>query len=214
MEVYESQTRTEKILHQTNQRREKRADEIEKAIHLQINNKKIKTAIDYGCGEGNIGLKLAYCFDKLTLIDSSQDKINTLREKLKTADKQQCEISLECLDFIRDGINGITADCIITSLVLHHIEKTKDILSCFFDVLNNDGWLFVIELDEDDGRYHEYNEKSTIYNGFKRVDMEIIANEIGFECVKSETLLYAIENEDDEKTPYSYFIMTARKRFY
>ena len=116
--------------------------------HIPAGDK--KSAIEYGCGTGLVGLQLANDFKTLQLIDSSPEMIKLVEEKLSNLNNPA--VTALCGDLMDDASGTLHADYIFSSLVQHHIMDTENALRRFHNILNDGGRLLIVDIDEDDGK--------------------------------------------------------------
>ena len=181
------------------------ADEIRK----HITDGKSKSAIEFGCGTGLVGLELIDSFDSLTFIDSTPSMIKQLEHKLLTLGKDTTQVL--CCDVLEETPENLSADCIFSSLVLHHIIETESALECLYNLLNKDGRLLIIELDADDGSFHAKHDNYDGHNGFEHSVLSDLAAKVGFRQVTTKTFYHGVNIVNGKEAPYSFFIMDALK---
>lgn len=102
-------------------------------------------------------------------------------------------------------------DVIYNSMVLHHIKDTGAIINKFYELLNKDGYLCIVDLDEEDGSFHRKYPDFDGHNGFNQEKLIEILNNAGFSDVESKTFYYDEKLIEGEKIKYSLFLMKARK---
>lgn len=186
-----------------------RAAAVSGEIRLHIQDGRTKTAIEYGCGTGLVGLQLADEFEHLTLIDSSREMIAQVDQKL-----QQSGISsvvTQCVDFMDAASIQLRADYIFLSLVLHHIHDTEGIFRRFYEVLKNGGHLIAVDLDAEDGSFHKQHHGFTGHNGFNPSDLIALSSKIGFTSAEAKIFYQGSKSVDGKESPYSFFIFDAAK---
>ena len=187
----------------------KRAHVIADKIRTHVADGGTKSAVDYGCGTGLVGLQLSGEFMRLLFVDSSSEMIAQVERKLEKLERPF--ISTLCTDFIETVPQDLHVDYIFSSLVLHHIKDTEGILRHFYNVLNNAGHLLFVELDSDDGRFHAKHPGFDGHNGFEQSSLVDLATKVGFANVKTETFYYGIKSINGKEHPYSLFILDAMK---
>lgn len=102
-------------------------------------------------------------------------------------------------------------DIIYTSMALHHIKDTETTLKALNSLLNAGGYLFIVELTEDDGTFHKLEKDFDGHNGFNQDDLKNLLAKVGFLEVDSN-VFYTGENIiDGEKVKYSLFLMIGTK---
>ena len=85
-------------------------------VNCFIINKKIKTIVDLGCGDFNIGKNIYKNTNQYYAIDIVPDLIDHNKKLFKDS-----KIKFECNDFINDPIPE--ADCVILRQVLQHLDN-------------------------------------------------------------------------------------------
>ena len=188
--------------------RVKRALAVADEIRRHINDGAKKTAIEYGCGTGLVGLALTDDFSAITFVDSSAGMIDELKKKISSGDGR---LSAMCCDLMSEAPSGFRADYIFMSLVLHHIQDTEHALSVFYNLLNEGGHLLVIDLDTEDGGFHAEYPDFDGHNGYDQAELSVLAKQAGFRITSSYTFYHDIKNAGGIKAPYSLFILDAEK---
>lgn len=181
------------------------AAEIGKAVGTEHNN---LTAMEFGCGTGLISFNLCDRFSSVTLIDSSHGMTDILNEKLQK--NNIANMSVKCLDLTSEETIDETFDVIYTSMVLHHIKDTAAIIKRFHDLLNDNGYLCIVDLDKDDGSFHKREIGFDGHNGFDQQELKSILAVSGFEGIESKTFYYDEKIVDGQNVNYSLFLITAR----
>ena len=181
------------------------ADEFSKYI---IDSKN-KTAIEFGCGTGLVGLELINYFKSFIFIDSSSNMINYVEQKLANSCKGKAQAI--CLDLSKTFLINLSVDYIFSSLVLHHINDTELILTNLFNLLNKNGKLLIIDVDTDGGNFHAHRTDFEGHNGYEHSYLVDLCKSVGFSDVKIKTFYYSYRIVDDIEKTFSFFIMCAMK---
>ncbi|MER2225439.1 MAG: methyltransferase [Carnobacterium sp.] len=171
------------------------------AIRSLLDKNHTKTAIDFGCGTGNVGLDLLEDFESMLFVDASPAMIEQVEKKLTDIDTKKA--SVLCLDIEKDGHLPYKADTIILSLVLHHISDSLKLLTKLYDAVNEDGQLLIIEMEKLEKTSSGHG------HGIDRAVLIADLSEIGFQNIQSD-IFYDAEKENDEQET-SRFILSARK---
>ncbi|ETI97577.1 MAG: Methyltransferase type 12, partial [Leuconostoc sp. DORA_2] len=122
------------------------AQEISKSIHIE----KQYTALEFGCGTGLISFCLNDKFEMITLVDTSKGMVDVLNSKIN-------EFEIDNMKAYQIDINESNIlpensyDVIYTSMALHHIIDTETTIKNLYKLLKSDGYLCIIDLDEEDG---------------------------------------------------------------
>lgn len=186
-----------------------RAKAVAEEIDRSIEKNNALTAMEFGCGTGLVSFNLVDSFRTITLVDSSQGMIDILNSKIA---KYGVKNMMTCQLDITDGSTiGEKFDVIYNSMVLHHIIDTKAIAKNFYELLNKDGQLCIVDIDEEDGSFHKNYPNFDGHNGFNQEALKEILLQAGFSKVEAHTFYYAEKDIDAEKIKYSLFIMNARK---
>ncbi|MBM6613819.1 class I SAM-dependent methyltransferase [Desemzia sp. RIT804] len=172
------------------------------AIRSLLDKNHTKTAIDLGCGTGNVGLDLLEEFESMLFVDASPEMIEQVEKKLANMDTKKA--SVLCLDIEKDVQLPYKADTIILSLVLHHISDSHKLLSKLYDALNEDGQLLIIEMEKQE------EISSGHQHGIDRSVLAAALTEIGYQHIQSD-IFYDAKKEKDEQG-VSRFILSARKK--
>lgn len=193
-----------------NDARIERSKKVAEKINEIIGNEKYNSIMEYGCATGIIGLNLCDRFKKVTLMDSEKEMIKIVKEKVRKDDKNNIfPIQIDLMD---KAYKGEKFDLIYTSLTLHHILDTERIIKIFYDLLNENGALCIIDLDKEDGSFHINHKHFNGYNGFEHRYIENIFESAGFSNIKSDTFYNAQKIYKEKIIPYSLFYTVGFKK--
>ncbi|MCB2359743.1 class I SAM-dependent DNA methyltransferase [Clostridium estertheticum] len=187
-----------------------RAEIIANKINESIPIDKNYSAMEFGCGTGLVSFNLYDRFKRITLVDSSKGMIDILNFKINKYKVNN--MVTKHLDILADkDVLDTKFDVIYNSMVLHHINDTSLIIGEFYELLNNDGYLCIVDLDEDDGSFHKEYPDFNGHNGFNQEKLKGILISAGFSDIESNTFYYDKKVIDAETFNYSLFLMKARK---
>ncbi|WP_168120833.1 class I SAM-dependent methyltransferase [Paenibacillus sp. HB172176] len=161
-----------------------------------------KTAIDFGCGTGLVGMGLLNEFKSLLFLDTSPNMIDQVKRKI--AENSVRNADTLCFDFEKEGLSELQVDYIFMAQVLLHIPDIQLVLTRLYDALNAGGHLLIVDFDK--------NEKvvsDMVHNGFDQAELKAIMTRIGYDNIKSETF-YSGEKIFMGQDA-SMFILDARK---
>ncbi|WP_058300622.1 class I SAM-dependent methyltransferase [Gorillibacterium timonense] len=150
------------------------------AIREYLVDAKNKSAIDFGCGTGLVGMNLLNDFDSMLFLDTSQNMITQIKQKI--SDLAIPNADTVCFDFEQDELSDLHADYIFMAQVLLHIPDFEFVLSRLFEVLNEGGHLLIVDYD--------INEKvvsDIVHNGFDQAELTDIMTKIGYTTIQSKT---------------------------
>ena len=187
----------------------KRAKIIAKRLVKAIKKSAVKTALEYGSGTGLLSFELRNDFSKIMLMDESVNMTCVAMQKCN-------DLNINNLfpikyDLMRNPLHFGRYDLIYSQLTLHHIENTLGILKKFHQLLNPGGLLALIDLEKEDGSFHDYEFHGHL--GFDRKELEKKLNKTGFSPAYYE-VCYTIEKEmdDGQVRGYPLFLMVSRKQ--
>lgn len=190
-------------------KRIERAKVVAKEISNSINIDKKYSAMEFGCGTGLVSFNLYDKFNNITLIDSSIGMIDILNSKIE---EYQVENMVPYhLDISNEEPLDMKFDVIYNSMVLHHIHDVKAIAKNFYELLNEDSYLCIVDLDEEDGSFHKNYSDYDGHNGFNHEELKQLLSSVGFKDIEAHSFFYDEKIIENEKIKYSLFLMKARK---
>jgi len=140
--------------------------------------------MDFGCGTGLLTIQLSQLAKTVTSVDSSSGMLDILRKKTDDGNITNVKIKKT------DPDNGETLegsfDSVISSMTLHHIKNIQFLIREFYRVLKDRGYLFIADLDLDEGQFHSDN-TGVFHFGFDRDELRQILLEAGFKNISIET---------------------------
>jgi len=192
------------------ERRKNRAKLIAEEINKSIQIKKQYTALEFGCGTGLISFCLNDKFEMITLVDTSKGMIDVLNSKIETFEINKMKAYQ--IDINENHILPENSyDVIYTSMALHHIIDAETTIKNLYRLLKLDGYLCIIDLDEEDGSFHKEEKDFNGHNGFNQNVLKNVLLEIGFKEVTVNTFYKDEKLVEEMKVEYSLFLMVGRK---
>lgn len=186
-----------------------RARIIAKRLTKAIKKSKVNSALEYGSGTGQLSFELKNEFPKIMLMDESVNMTEVAMQKCN-------ELGADNLyplkyDLLLNPLHFGRYDLIYSQLTLHHIENTEAILKKFYQLLNPEGLLVLIDLEKEDGSFHDYEFHGHL--GFDRKELEKKLKNTGFNPEYYE-VCYTIQKELEEgqKRDYPLFLMVSKKQ--
>lgn len=193
-----------------NDARIKRSKMAAEKINEMIGNEKYNSIMEYGCATGLISFNLCDKFKKVTLMDSEREMIEIVKEKVHKYKKNN--IFPIQINLMNEWYKEEKFDLIYTCLTLHHIIDTENIIKIFYDLLNENGMLCIIDLDKEDGSFHMNHKDFNGHNGFEHRYMESIFESVGFSSIKSDTFYNGEKIYKEKNIPYSLFYTVGYKK--
>lgn len=166
-------------------------------------------AMEFGCGTGLVSFNIHDKFKSITLVDSSKGMIDILNSKIENYKVRN--MFPYHLDITNEQFLEKRYDVIYSSMVLHHIHDTADIINKFYQLLNENGYLCIVDLDEEDGSFHKKYPEFDGHNGFNQNALNNILIRAGFKDVEANTFYYDEKIIEGKKIEYSLFLIKARK---
>lgn len=153
------------------------------AIREYIGDAKGKSAIDFGSGTGLVGMNLLNEFHTMLFLDTSQNMINQIKQKISGSHIRNADTL--CFDLEKGDLPDIQADYIFMAQVLLHIQDVQSVLSRLFDILNEGGHLLIVDFNK-----NENITSDLVHNGFDQAELtEMMAN-IGYRNMQSKTFYH------------------------
>jgi cyclopropane fatty-acyl-phospholipid synthase-like methyltransferase len=173
------------------------ADAIEKKIHLREDME----IIDFGVGTGLLGFEIAKKVKQVYGVDTSEGMIQTLKEK----NSDTLHIVPIHQDIIEKPLTQ-QFDGLVSSMTLHHVKDLEAFFNMLYNILKDDGFLAIADLESEDGTFHSDN-NGVHHFGFHEDNLKKIVQKSGFKEV-------SIENINTIEKPhrnFGVFLLTARK---
>jgi len=179
------------------------ADNVAKAIIENITLKAYMKIMDFGAGTGLLTSRMLGYVEKVSAVDISAGMLDELGQK----DELKQMVSTFCQNIIHEPLED-DFDGIISSMALHHVEDTDEILKVFYAHVKEGGFLAIADLDREDGSFHTRGNDGVFHFGFEREDLHVKLKKAGFKDI-SFTTAYTI-NKDSNRS-YPVFLLTAFK---
>ena len=182
--------------------RVKNAKSIADLIVKNIDFRDTMDIMDLGAGTGLLSYFVAPHVAKIIAVDNSPSMLEEFKSKASEFDSEteviEADISEEELNRSFDGI--------ISSMTIHHVEETKALFSKLYNMLNENGFIAIADLDSEDGSFHSDN-TGVHHHGFERNELEKLAREVGFKNIKFDLA----STIDKPHCTFTVFLMTAVK---
>ncbi len=189
----------------TPERRE-RAHALADAFRAEVPLSPDLHVLDIGAGTGLLGLDLLADVRSVVLTDPSEGMVEVARTKIEA--EGIVDATAIVFDFpSEEPPPGAPFDLAVSLLVLHHVEDTAATLRSIHEVLVPGGRIGLMDLDKEDGSFHDPDQPGIHHHGFEASGLERLAAEAGFEDVHVRNI-HAIER--DGRT-YPLFLLTGRR---
>ncbi len=144
---------------------------------------KEKTALDFGCGTGLIGLGLIDLFQSVLLTDTSPQMIEQVNRKIEY--NHITSARTQCCDFLAETPPALQVDYIILSQVLLHIKNSERILTRLYNMLKIEGHLLIVDFDKNKDIHSDQ-----VHAGFEQRELLDLVKQIGFTSANSHTFYH------------------------
>jgi 2-polyprenyl-3-methyl-5-hydroxy-6-metoxy-1,4-benzoquinol methylase len=163
-------------------------------------------ALDIGAGTGLLGLDLLHDLGSIVLADPSEGMVEVARTKIAAEGIVDAEAIV--FDFPADEPPaGAPFDLAVSLLVLHHVKDTEATLRSIHAALVPGGYIGLIDLDEEDGSFHDPDQPGIHHHGFAGDSLVSLASAAGFENAQVR-IVHELEKEGGRA--YPLFLLTAR----
>lgn len=160
--------------------------------------------LEYGAGTGLVSQFLAHDVGPITLAEPSAGMRGVMAEKV-AAGILPTDARIWDLDLTADPIPPDRFDLVVTVLTLHHIHDVPSVLTGFATLLDEGGWLCVVDLEQEDGTFHDDPD----FDGHHGLSRTVLASQLdtaGFTDVRFQPCDEIIKNE----RAYPVFLATCR----
>jgi ubiquinone/menaquinone biosynthesis C-methylase UbiE len=164
-------------------------------------------AFEYGCGTGLLSFALQPYLGHITLADSSPGMLSVLQEKIAASGVPN--MTPVKLDLEIDPLPVERYQLIYTLMTLHHIPDIAKILSDFYALLEDSGFLCVTDLDKEDGSFHGIDFPG--HKGFDRDELKATLLNIGFKNVRFTTCYTMTKTVATGIKTFPLFLMIAER---
>ncbi|KAB1435975.1 class I SAM-dependent methyltransferase [Candidatus Galacturonibacter soehngenii] len=172
------------------------------AIREYLIDSKNKSAIDFGCGTGLVGMNLLDDFSTVTFLDTSQNMIHQLDQKISNLKLENAKTLL--FDFEKEEQLDIRADYIFMAQVLLHIKDIELILSRLYQILNDEGHLIIVDFIENDKVISDI-----VHPGFDVSNLSDRMSAIGYKKIQCKTFYHGSKIFMGQDA--SLFVLDAKK---
>ena len=182
---------------------------IAKELAMVFAKKKYETALEYGAGTGLLSVLLKNHFSSITLMDNSIQMLCTTIEKLADADIHH--IKPQFFDLEHHVYQTKKFDAIYTQMALHHIVDVDLIITKFYNLINKNGMLAIVDLYEEDGSFHDREFSGHL--GFNPEYLSKLLFSKGFSNVHyKQCFVINKKDNNDKENSYPIFLLTGYKK--
>lgn len=185
-----------------------RAKKVAEIIVSSIDLAKVNKALEFGAGTGILSIILHPFIKHITLVDTSLEMLKVAQSKI---DKYRLQnIITRNVNILSNEINE-KFDLIYTLMALHHIKDTNEIINIFYNLLNKDGYLIIVDLFKEDGSFHEEFPNFDGHKGYDLTELSKTVTDYGFEIKKGEECFIINKKTISGLKKFPLFILIAKK---
>jgi len=191
--------------YEQNVKRVTNVQNIADGILKEVSYTKNMHILDFGSGTGLLTQEIAPYVRSITAVDMSTAMNAVLSEKIKSF---ACDLKVLEIDITKEKHDHLLTniDSIISSMTIHHVEDIEDLLTKFYDMLNENGTIGLADLETENGSFHT-DDTGVFHFGFEKESFLQIAKKVGFRDLKVETVSVASKPHGD----FPIFLLTGRK---
>ena len=166
--------------------------------------------LEYGAGTGLVTQALRSWVGPVTLADTSAGMREVMAQKV--ADGSLPDARIWDVDLASSPAPDERFDLIVTVMTLHHIDDLGPVLGRFASLLEPGGHLCVVDLEAEDGSFHQHpdavhEEGFHVHHGFERDDLARDLTAAGFGEITFD-VCHEIQRED---RTFPLFLATATR---
>ena len=177
----------------------RRAEVIGDIIKQRIDLAGINRALEYGSGTGLLSFAMQDGLKQVVLMDESAEMTRMAREKCQ--DQNVHHFEPRQYDLMQQELPGERFDLIYIMLTLHHVSDYQGLLKKFAQLLTPGGKLAIIDLEKEDGSFHDGEFHG--HHGFSRSELDEALGAAGL-AARSYEVCYELEKTNDDGTISSY----------
>ena len=180
-------------------KRVRRAEIIGEFLKSRIKLEAIDQALEYGSGTGLLSFSMQDDLKRVVLMDESGEMTRIANEKAKRLSAPHFKAIQ--YDLMKDPLPEDHYDLIYILLTLHHVGDYQGLVKKFAQLLNPGGYLAIIDLEKEDGSFHEGEFHG--HKGFEKPVLETVILESGLRVVSYE-VCYELEKTDEHGNTRTY----------
>ncbi len=184
-----------------------RARRVAAAIVREVPDLTRRSVLEYGAGTGLLGFALAPHAASVTLADVSSGMLDEARRKLR--EMGASNVGTLRLDLLHDPVPPGRHGVVCTLMTLHHVPDVDRALRGFHEMLEPGGFLFVSDLDLEDGSFHGPGFDG--HPGFDRDDLAGRIARAGFDRARFSTAFTVNRSAGGVERSYPAFLAVARR---
>ncbi|MFN2395024.1 MAG: class I SAM-dependent methyltransferase [Bacteroidales bacterium] len=168
-------------------------------------------AMEFGSGTGQVSLFLHKHFKHIYLVDNSEGMIKVLEKNIR--EKSISNMKAIHKNILEEDVNIDQLDVIYTLMTLHHIEEVDRILEIFNKLMKPGAYLFIGDLEKEDGSFHDHSQNFKGHHGFYKEELGSLLEAKGFRLMGYRNFFHLTKKfEDGSSKDFPLFFMAAKKK--
>ncbi len=169
----------------------------------------INKALEFGAGTGRLSLCLSDKIFQITLCDTSAGMLEIAKQNITDQNAENIDVKLLIPDSYNypSQFSGKKFDLIYSMLAVHHIVDLIQFFSNISQLQDPGGLIAIIDLEKEDGSFHDNNPEFDGHSGFERSHL----SQILFSNHYSEIEYKVIHIIEKNNTQYPIFMQAFRK---
>ncbi len=184
-----------------------RARRVARTIVREVPDLSRRSVLEYGAGTGLLGFTLAPHAASVTLADASTGMLDEARRKI--GDGGSSKVRTLRLDLLHDPAPPERHGVVCTLMTMHHVPDVDLVLRKFHEMLEPGGFLFVSDLDSEDGSFHGPGFEG--HQGFDRDDLARRIAQAGFGPARFSAPFTVSKTAGGVERIYPAFLAVARR---
>ena len=185
--------------------RVKRAEKIYESIAAEISIHASDSVLDFGCGTGLLGFHFINAVTRVTFADTSVGMLEQVRKKAELLPKGKADT----LNLTEQALRN-TYSIIVSLLALHHVENVEATLCRLSELVAQDGYICLSDLDLEDGSFH-YPDVAP-HNGIDREEVLRNLRKNGIRILCNKTVFIEEKVVNGEHKTYPIFLIAGQKQ--
>ncbi|MDQ3937435.1 MAG: class I SAM-dependent methyltransferase [Chloroflexota bacterium] len=178
------------------------AEAIKAAVPLSLSTK----LFEYGAGTAMVSQLLAADVSQIALAEPSAGMRAVIADKI-AADVLPSDTRVWDLDLSTSAAPDERFDLVVTVMTLHHIRDLQPVLQAFASLLSEGGHLCIVDLESEDGSFHENDPDFHGHRGFSRSGLAARLKRAGFSAPQFQQI-HSIEKDG---VAYPVFLAVAKR---
>lgn len=191
-----------------NPARVERARQVADAIAAHIPVQRDWSVVDLGSGTGLLSRMLADRVGPVVLVDTSEGMTAAANARIAAAGLNR--MTAVCVDITTDTPPGAPFDLAVSLLMLHHVPDVHGFLDEVFALLQPGGYLAIVDLESEDGSFHDDPTEDVQHHGFDPTRLAATARAVGFVEVEVDEIVRLTKMRDGAPRTYGLILLKGR----